>query len=94
MTLCTVPATPTTALVDDPGAVVGSGLRPQLESSCRTFYEKTLQLYDRQFGVLQVIILVMVLLGGEHEEHERLRAAGRIRHPAGPRATGNVTYSA
>ena len=26
------------------------------------FYEKTLQLYDRQFGVLQIIILVMVLL--------------------------------
>jgi putative ABC transport system permease protein len=26
------------------------------------FYEKTLALYDRQFGVLQVIILVMVLL--------------------------------
>ncbi|RTL41371.1 MAG: ABC transporter permease, partial [Rhodocyclaceae bacterium] len=26
------------------------------------FYEKTVQLYDRQFGVLQLIILLMVLL--------------------------------
>ena len=31
-------------------------------NSISDFYEKTVELYDRQFGVLQLIILVMVLL--------------------------------
>lgn len=40
----------------------GSGLEAYSWKQLSDFYEKTLQLYDRQFGVLQVIILVMVLL--------------------------------
>ena len=43
-----------------------SGGRADWRSSTWTelndFYERRLQLYDRQFGVLQLIILVMVLL--------------------------------
>jgi len=50
---------------------VVAALTPQFEGSDYTvrswhalsdFYDKTVQLYDRQFGVLQFIILVMVLL--------------------------------
>ena len=42
--------------------LAGSGLEAFSWKQLSDFYEKTLQLYDRQFGVLQVIILVMVLL--------------------------------
>lgn len=42
--------------------VAPSGLDAQSWKQLSDFYEKTLQLYRRQFGVLQVIILVMVLL--------------------------------
>ena len=38
------------------------------------FYDKTIQLYDRQFGVLEWIILFMVLLSVINSEHEHLRA--------------------
>lgn len=42
--------------------LAGSGLEAYSWKQLSDFYEKTLQLYDRQFGVLQLIILVMVLL--------------------------------
>lgn len=56
-----------TADTDDALAAIqaqlgGSGLEAYSWKQLSDFYEKTLQLYDRQFGVLQVIILVMVLL--------------------------------
>lgn len=55
---------------EDTDAVVAA-LEPQFQGSeydvrswhsLSDFYDKTVQLYDRQFGVLQFIILVMVLL--------------------------------
>lgn len=55
---------------DDTDRVLGE-LRAELQGSpydvrswknLSDFYEKTVQLYDRQFGVLQLIILLMVLL--------------------------------
>jgi putative ABC transport system permease protein len=38
------------------------GLEVKAWSELNDFYDKTVQLYDRQFGVLRLIILVMVLL--------------------------------
>lgn len=43
-------------------ALLPAGLEARSWRQLSDFYEKTLQLYDRQFGVLQIIILVMVLL--------------------------------
>lgn len=43
-------------------ALLPAGLEARSWKQLSDFYEKTLQLYDRQFGVLQIIILVMVLL--------------------------------
>jgi len=40
----------------------GRGLEVKGWSELNDFYEKTVALYDRQFGVLRLIILVMVLL--------------------------------
>ncbi len=40
----------------------GEGLEVTIWHKLSDFYEKTLELYDRQFGVLRLIILVMVLL--------------------------------
>lgn len=40
----------------------GSGLESRSWRQLSDFYDKTVQLYDRQFGILQAIILVMVLL--------------------------------
>lgn len=40
----------------------GRGLDVKAWTELNDFYEKTVELYDRQFGVLQLIILVMVLL--------------------------------
>lgn len=40
----------------------GSSYDVRSWKSLSDFYEKTVQLYDRQFGVLQLIILLMVLL--------------------------------
>ncbi len=50
------------ALATIQAQLAGSGLEAFSWKQLSDFYEKTLQLYDRQFGVLQVIILVMVLL--------------------------------
>lgn len=50
------------ALIAIQAKLAGSGLEAFSWKQLSDFYEKTLQLYDRQFGVLQVIILVMVLL--------------------------------
>jgi putative ABC transport system permease protein len=50
------------ALATIQAQLAGSGLEAYSWKQLSDFYEKTLQLYDRQFGVLQVIILVMVLL--------------------------------
>lgn len=43
-------------------AVHEDGLAVQTWEQLNDFYEKTVDLYDRQFGVLQLIILIMVLL--------------------------------
>lgn len=43
-------------------AALPAGLDARHWRQLSDFYEKTLQLYDRQFGVLQLIILCMVLL--------------------------------
>jgi len=40
----------------------GTGLEIRTWSQLNDFYPKTVKLYDRQFGVLRLIILVMVLL--------------------------------
>lgn len=40
----------------------GQGLNVTAWNQLSDFYEKTVELYDRQFGVLRLIILVMVLL--------------------------------
>lgn len=46
--------------------VIASGLQPSLEvrdwQQINDFYAKTVDLYDRQFGVLRLIVLLMVLL--------------------------------
>lgn len=55
------------------------------------FYEKTVELYDRQFGILQMIILVMVVLSVANSVNmtlfERTREFGTMRalgdHPSG-----------
>jgi putative ABC transport system permease protein len=41
---------------------IGSHLEARHWRQLSDFYDKTVQLYDRQFGILQVIILAMVLL--------------------------------
>src|SRR5690606_33540527 len=43
-------------------AVRAQGLAVRTWQQLNDFYEKTVALYDRQFGVLQLIILIMVLL--------------------------------
>lgn len=61
MTLTETPLTGAAqARVDD--ALAGSGLESKNWRELSDFYDKTVQLYDRQFGILQWIILVMVLL--------------------------------
>lgn len=54
---------------DTPGVVAAAralgaprGLEVKAWNELSDFYDKTVQLYDRQFGVLRLIILVMVLL--------------------------------
>ena len=42
--------------------VAGSGLEVRTWDQLNDFYPKTVRLYDRQFGVLRLIILAMVLL--------------------------------
>lgn len=44
------------------GSTLPAGLDSRNWRQLSDFYDKTLQLYDRQFGVLQLIILFMVLL--------------------------------
>lgn len=43
-------------------ALTGQGYEVAIWRKLSDFYEKTLELYDRQFGVLRFIILLMVLL--------------------------------
>ena len=53
----------TAAVAEAARALAGSrGLEVMAWSELNDFYDKTVQLYDRQFGVLRLIILVMVLL--------------------------------
>ena len=53
------------------------------------FYEKTVELYDRQFGVLQLIILLMVLLSVANSVNMSVvRAHRRVRHDARARQAG------
>jgi len=44
------------------GLTAGAGLEVRAWNELNDFYDKTVELYDRQFGVLRLIILVMVLL--------------------------------
>lgn len=50
------------ALAEIQSLILPEGLEAQSWKQLSDFYEKTILLYDRQFGVLQFIILVMVLL--------------------------------
>ncbi len=53
----------TATVVEAAQGLAGSrGLEVKAWSELNDFYDKTVQLYDRQFGVLRFIILVMVLL--------------------------------
>jgi len=53
----------TATVVEAAQGLAGSrGLEVKAWSELNDFYDKTVQLYDRQFGVLRLIILVMVLL--------------------------------
>lgn len=58
-------------------------LEPVAWNKLSDFYEKTLDLYDRQFGVLRLIILVMVLLSVVNSVNmtlfERTREFGTLR---------------
>jgi len=50
------------------------------------FYKKTVELYRRQFGVLQLIVLVMVVLGVANSVNTTLyERTGEVRHHAGAR---------
>lgn len=53
-----------TAAVADAARAIAAprGLEVRTWNELSDFYDKTVQLYDRQFGVLRLIILVMVLL--------------------------------
>ena len=44
-------------------ALQGSGFEVKTWKSLNAFYESTVELYERQFGFLQLIILILVLLG-------------------------------
>ena len=44
------------------GQLTGQGLEVSTWEELNDFYDKTVKLYDRQFGALQVIVLAMVLL--------------------------------
>jgi putative ABC transport system permease protein len=44
-------------------ALQGSGFEVETWKSLNAFYENTVALYERQFGFLQLIILILVLLG-------------------------------
>jgi putative ABC transport system permease protein len=61
----------------------GEGLEAIAWSKLSDFYEKTLDLYDRQFGVLRLIILIMVLLSVANSVNmtlfERTREFGTLR---------------
>jgi putative ABC transport system permease protein len=53
----------TAAVVEQARTLAGSrGMEVKAWNELNDFYDKTVQLYDRQFGVLRLIILVMVLL--------------------------------
>lgn len=59
------------------------GLEAQAWYALSDFYEKTVELYDRQFGVLRLIILIMVLLSVINSVNmtlfERTREFGTMR---------------
>lgn len=62
--------------------LLGKGFDVTSWNSLSDFYEKTLDLYDRQFGVLRLIILIMVLLSVSNSVNmtmfERTREFGTI----------------
>lgn len=64
-------------------ALAGSGLGVRSWDELSDFYSKTVQLYDRQFGVLQLIILGMVLLSVSNSVNmsafERVAEFGTLR---------------
>ena len=61
----------------------GRGLQAKTWTELNDFYDKTVQLYDQQFGVLRLIILVMVLLSVENSVNmslfERIGEFGTMR---------------
>jgi putative ABC transport system permease protein len=67
--------------------LAGSGLEVQTWQELNDFYRKTVDLYERQFGVLQIILLLMVMLSVANavnmSVHERMGEFGTLM------ATGN-----
>lgn len=64
-------------------ALLGRGFEVTTWNKISDFYEKTVELYDRQFGVLRLIILIMVLLSVANSINmtlfERTREFGTMR---------------
>jgi len=61
------------------------GLEVKTWLQLNDFYAKTVEMYDAQFAVLRIIILLMVLLSVANSvNHERIRARRRVRHHDGP----------
>lgn len=76
-------ATTTAALSATNQELAKLGLEAQAWYALSDFYEKTVELYDRQFGVLRLIILIMVLLSVINSVNmtlfERTREFGTMR---------------
>jgi len=71
----------------------GSELESRTWVQLNDFYEKTIALYEQQFGFLQSIVLGDgAAERGEQREHERVRAHWRIRHDALPRQPGRHVF--
>jgi putative ABC transport system permease protein len=77
--------TPDTARVADAlrATFSGAGLEVDTWQTLNDFYDKTVALYDRQFGVLGAIVLAMVLLGVSNSVNasmlERIGEFGTLR---------------
>lgn len=76
-------ATTATALLTTRQELAKLGFEVQAWYALSDFYEKTVELYDRQFGVLRLIILIMVLLSVINSVNmtlfERTREFGTMR---------------
>ncbi len=76
------PRTPTRVATELEAAYGPKGFEVARWNKLSDFYEKTVDLYDRQFGVLQLIILLMVLLSVANSVNmsifERTREFGTV----------------